>query len=142
MDERIAEPAAGNRLRRAVMLAVLVVYVVSCAGSIRTTLPWCDEGWFADPAYNLLARGVMANSTLDPTFEFGAVRVTGIDRHTYWIMPLYILAQSAWYRLIGFDLFSMRTLSLVWGLAALAAWYFALLALLRDRAIATAAVVF
>jgi len=142
MDARIAEPPAASRLHPAVMLAVLIVYVASCAGSIRTTLPWCDEGWFADPAFNLLARGVMANSTLDPTFEFGAVRVTGIDRHTYWIMPLYILAQSAWYRLIGFDLFSMRTLSLVWGLAALAGWYFALCALLRDRTIATAAVAF
>jgi 4-amino-4-deoxy-L-arabinose transferase-like glycosyltransferase len=140
MDARITEPPAASRLRRAVMLAVLIVYVASCAGSIRTTLPWCDEGWFADPAYNLFARGVMANSTLDPTFGFGAVRVPGIDRHTYWVMPLYILAQSAWYRLIGFDLFSMRTLSLVWGLGALAAWYFALCALLRDRTMATAAV--
>jgi 4-amino-4-deoxy-L-arabinose transferase-like glycosyltransferase len=142
MDARITEPPAATRLQRAVMLAVLVIFVASCAGSIRTTLPWCDEGWFADPAYNLLVRGVMANSTLDPTFGFGASRVTGIDRHTYWVMPLYILAQSAWYRLIGFDLFSMRTLSLVWSLAALAAWYFTLRVLLHDRDIATAAVAF
>ena len=142
MDARITEPPAATRLHRAVMLAVLAVFVASSAGSIRTNLPWCDEGWFADPAYNLLARGVMANSTLDPTFGFGAARVTGIDEHTYWIMPLYILAQSAWYRLIGFSLFSMRTLSFVWGLAALAAWYFALRALLHDAAIATAAVAF
>jgi hypothetical protein len=49
MDARITEPPAASRLHRAVMLAVLIVYVASCAGSIRTTLPWCDEGWFADP---------------------------------------------------------------------------------------------
>jgi 4-amino-4-deoxy-L-arabinose transferase-like glycosyltransferase len=141
MDTRSTEPPAATRLH-AVILAVLVIYGASCASSIRTMLPWCDEGWFADPAYNLLARGVMANSTLDPTFGFSASRVTGIDRHTYWIMPLYILVQSAWYRLIGFNLFSMRALSFVCGLAALAAWYFALHALLHDRAIATAAVAF
>ena len=142
MDARITEPSAATRLRRAVMLAVLVIYGASCIGSIRTSLPWCDEGWFADPAHNLLVSGVMANATLDPSFGFGAARVTGIDRHTYWIMPLYILAQSAWYRVVGFNLFSMRTLSLAWGLAALAAWYFALCALLGDRTVATAVVAF
>ena len=129
-------------LRRGILAAVLVVYIASCAASIRTTLPWCDEGWFADPAYNLLTRGVMANSVLDPTFGYGAARVSGIDRHTYWIMPLYILAQCAWYRLTGFGLFPMRALSLGCGLLALAAWFSVLWHLLRDRAIAIAATAF
>jgi 4-amino-4-deoxy-L-arabinose transferase-like glycosyltransferase len=142
MGARITESPAAKRLYRAVILAVLIIYGASCAGSIRTALPWTDEGWFADPAYNLLTRGVLANSTLDPTFGFGAARVTGINRHTYWIMPLYLLAQTAWYRLIGFDLFSMRELSLFWGLAALAAWFFVLRDLLHDEAIATGAIAF
>ena len=31
-------------------------------------------------------------------------------------MPLYPLAQAAWYKLVGFGLFRMRMLSLLWGL--------------------------
>ena len=143
MDARIPEPLVNERLRCGVIVvAVLVIYRASSASSIRTALPWCDEGWFADPAYSLLTRGVMANSVLDPTSGFGAARVPGIDRHTYWVMPPYILAQSAWYRLIGLGLFSMRALSLFWGPLALAAWFLVLRALLRDPAVASAAMAF
>jgi len=136
------EVQSATKLRRVLIVAGLVLYGASCAGTIRTALPWCDEGWFADPAYNLLTRGVLANSAMDPTFAFSTVRATGIDRHTYWIMPLYPLAQTAWYRLVGFGLFSMRSLSFLWGLAALAAWFFTLRDLLHDEAIATTAVAF
>jgi hypothetical protein len=50
------------------------------------------------------------------------VKLTGIDRHTYWVMPLNLLFNAAGFRVFGFSIFSMRLLSVVWGLLALGAW--------------------
>jgi hypothetical protein len=45
-----------------------------------------------------------------------------IDRYTYWIMPIYPVAQAIWYRLFSFSLASMRTLSIFCGLLGVLAW--------------------
>ena len=45
-----------------------------------------------------------------------------IDRYTYWIMPIYPVAQAVWYRLFSFSLASMRALSIFCGLLGLLAW--------------------
>ena len=113
--------------------AAVAVYLALAVNNIRTFLPWCDEGWFADPALNLLTTGSMGTVVLDPTATFRTVRLDGIHRHTYWIMPVYILAQAAWYKLAGFGLFSMRALSLVWGLVAMGSWYAIVRRLAEDR---------
>ena len=47
----------------------------------------------------------------------------GIHSHTYYIMPLYALAQAAWYKITGVSLLSMRLLSLLFALMALGAFY-------------------
>ena len=62
----------------------------------------------------------MGMSVLDPTSStWKGVRLDGIDRHVYLNMPLHFLATAGWYRLFGFSLFSLRTLSSLWGLATL-----------------------
>src|SRR5450759_5323441 len=65
----------------------------------------------------------MGTTVLDPASStWKSVRLTGIDRHTYWVMPLNLLLNAAGFRLFGFSIFSMRLLSLAWGLIALCAW--------------------
>ena len=115
---------------------VLIIYLVLATGHVRTLRPWCDEGWFSSPALNLLTKGHMGTSVLDPTATFRSVQLTGINEATYWIMPLYILAQAAWYTLVGFSLPSMRALSVLWGLAALISWYLIIRCLSREKRVA------
>src|SRR5438067_2435947 len=88
--------------------AAIALYLVLVVSHLRTLLPWCDEGWFSDPALNLMTRGVIANTVLDPTAAWRQVRLDRIDQHAYWILPLYVDAQAGWYTLVGFGLFSMR----------------------------------
>jgi 4-amino-4-deoxy-L-arabinose transferase-like glycosyltransferase len=115
--------------------AALIGYFLLATGSIFTRLPWVDEGIFASPAYNLVSKGYMGTAAM----ETAGTPWQGIERHTYWIVPLHLLAQAGWYELFGFGLFSMRTLSALWGLAALAALYTVVLRLSRDRAVAALA---
>lgn len=116
--------AARLGLRPGLTLAVIVGLsaILSCAEAL-TRRPWCDEAWFASPAYNLIHRGFMGMTVLDPHgFPFAPL-VKDIDRLTYWVMPGYIIAQAVWYKLVGFSLFSMRALSVLWSLIALLSWY-------------------
>jgi 4-amino-4-deoxy-L-arabinose transferase-like glycosyltransferase len=118
------------------LAAALGLYAVLAIGTLATLRPMCDEAWFSSPALNLITKGNMGTSLLDPAGTWRSVQLPGIRRHTYWIMPLYVLAQSVWYEVAGFGLFSMRALSMLWGFVAILAWYRIVLALLRDRAAA------
>lgn len=48
-----------------------------------------------------------------PWEEAGSTFV-GVNRHTYYLMPMYLVAQVGWYRLKGVSLFSMRLFSLLY----------------------------
>jgi hypothetical protein len=111
------------RSSQAAIVVVAALYIGIAIMNALTMRPWCDEGWFSNPAENLLTSGSMATTVLDPTAAWRDLNLRGIDRHTYWVMPLYILAQAGWYRLIGFSLVSMRLFSVLWGLLALLCWY-------------------
>jgi len=105
--------------RRLLWGGILTAYVSFSVAVALTKRPWCDEAWFASPALNLLEHGSMATTNLEPagTWQFG------LDRRTYWIMPLHILVQTAWYRIVGFGLFAMRTLSMSFGLVLIGSWW-------------------
>ena len=110
------------RLAAGVTLIVLV-YLGLGLTDVFTRAPWCDEAWFASPAYNLAYRGFMGTTVLDPVSStWKSVQLRGIDRHTYWVMPLNLLFNAAGFRVFGFGIFPMRLLSLLWGLLALWAW--------------------
>ena len=102
---------------------IVLVYLVLGLTNVFTRAPWCDEAWFGNPAYNLAYKGFMGTTVLDPASStWKSVKLTGIDRHTYWVMPLSLLVNAAGFRIFGFSIFSMRLLSLFWGLIALCAW--------------------
>ena len=106
-----------NRSTAHITAIVLIValYIIISWLTIDTKQPWHDEAWFACPAYNLAYHGHMGTTIK----ETAGVQWTRIDEHTYWLPPLHFLAQAGWYRIFGFSLFSMRLLSVFFGLIAL-----------------------
>src|ERR1035438_9735040 len=98
----------------------VAVYLILASATAVTKGPWCDETWYASPGWNLITKGYMGTSTIEPSSTtWKSVRLTGIDRHTYWAMPFHFLATAGWYTLFGFSLLSVRALSIIWGLIAL-----------------------
>src|SRR3974390_682038 len=105
------------------IVPILLVFAAIAVVCAHTNLPWSDEAWFASPAINLIAHGNFATSVLDPTAAFRTNNLSGIREHTYWIVPLFPLAEAAWLRVAGVGLMQVRYLSILWGLVALWAWY-------------------
>jgi Dolichyl-phosphate-mannose-protein mannosyltransferase len=118
-----ATPPKPRTLPRA-FIAIALVFVTMAAVRISTKRPWVDEAWFSGPALDLVTHGRFGTPVLEPTgshltlFKPGVV-LTGIDTHTYWIMPLYPLTLTAWGRVFGFSVFSIRVPSIFWGLLLL-----------------------
>lgn len=107
------------RTHTLILVAIVILYVSLAFGSSLTKRPWSDEGWFACAGYNLATHGFMGTTVLE---EKGSP-FAGINRRTYWILPLHIIAQAGWYRLTGFSLFSLRALSTLFGVVGLLSWY-------------------
>ena len=122
-----------------IILPILLVFVALAVLCAHVNLPGTDEAWFASPALNLITQGHFGTSVLDPTAAFRKNNLTGINRHTYWIPPLYPLMQAAWDRVAGFGLMHVRYFSAVWGLLAMWAWYRILTIVSGDRRAATLA---
>jgi 4-amino-4-deoxy-L-arabinose transferase-like glycosyltransferase len=116
---------------------VVAIYLALSVGTAMTKLPFNDEGWLASPGLNLITNGSMGTLALEPAGTW----LTGIDTHTYWVMPLHSLTLAIWYDIFGFSAVSMRTLSVFWGLIALASWFLILKSLTRNSSYALLAVV-
>ena len=112
-------PSSTSRAPLFISLGVLALYLALTIGTALTDIPGTDEGFFANPAFNLLTKGRLSTTIL----ETYATPFKGMDRHTYWIMPLQPVALSIWYRVFGFSVLSTRSLSIVWGLVALVSWF-------------------
>ena len=119
------------------ILPILLLFAALAICCAHVNLPGTDEAWFASPAFNLITQGSFHTSVLDTTAAFRKNNMTGIDRHTYWIVPLYPLAQAAWDRIAGFGLFQVRYFSALWGLVAMWAWFRILMVTTGDRRVAT-----
>jgi hypothetical protein len=102
-----------------IAICVLAIYLVLSVATALTERPGTDEGYFANPAYNLLTTGSMSTTVLE---TFGTP-FKGMDRHTYWIMPLHPFTLAGWYKLFGFGVFTTRAYSIFWGLVALISWF-------------------
>jgi 4-amino-4-deoxy-L-arabinose transferase-like glycosyltransferase len=100
---------------------ILAVYVALATGEAAAAIPWCDEAWLSNPALTFLRKGYFGTPVLT-SFGWGPPEnLLHIEWRTYWIMPLHMLAQTAWYRLFGFSLMSLRTLSVFFGAILVAA---------------------
>src|SRR4051794_35195524 len=87
-------PTPRRRRISRVFIAIAAIFVTLAAVRIGTKGPWVDEAWFTGPALDLATHGRFGTPVLEPTgshltlYKPGAV-LTGINEHTYWIMPLY-----------------------------------------------------
>src|ERR1700693_2601862 len=117
---RPPSPMVMRRRYTYLAIAIVVVYLILAVACSRTLMPWCDEAWFAGPAYNLITHGYMGTPVLDPTSGWFIRDLTRVDRYTYWIMPLYPLSQALWFQFFHFGLMTVRLYSVFWGLLALA----------------------
>jgi Dolichyl-phosphate-mannose-protein mannosyltransferase len=119
--------------RQKLLLAcIALVFLILAVASARTLLPWSDEAWFSSPALNLLTKGSPGVSLLDPTAGFRLNNLLRINEHSYWEPPLHTAAQVVWYKLVGFSVFHLRYLSILWGLVTLASWFFIMKILSED----------
>lgn len=102
-----------------ISLGILAVYLALSVSTALTQIPGTDEGYFANPAFNLLTKGVFSTTVMETVGS----PFKGMERYTYWIMPLQPLTLSFWYRVFGFGVFSTRGLSIVWGVVAMVSWF-------------------
>jgi 4-amino-4-deoxy-L-arabinose transferase-like glycosyltransferase len=120
----------------ALVVLVLTVWIALAGALAMSNTPWSNEAWCAIPAVNLLTRGYMGTTVLASRGTW----LVGVERHTYWIMPLHVLVQAAWYKLVGFSLFRQRLLSILFGAGALVSWFLIVLRLSGTYAAAVMAV--
>ena len=99
--------------------AIVLFYFLLALGDALVAVPWCDEAWLSNPALTFLRKGYLGTPILTP-FSWGPPQfLPNIDHRTYWVMPLHMMMQIGWYKLFGFSLLSLRTLSILWGAVAL-----------------------
>ncbi len=91
----------------------------------------------------LATHGYMGTASLEPC-RYPLVRdkpytLRGVDRHTYWIMPLDPVVLAGWSKIVGFGLIQVRLLSILASLVFLAAWMFTITRLTDSPATGIAA---
>lgn len=100
------------------MGAALLSIAVATAGAYNK-IPWSDEGQFSSAAYNLARHGFLGTTVVDPV-NFS---LPGIERHTYWVMPLYLVGQAAWLKVFPPTIVSVRMFTIVWIPVAIVSFY-------------------
>ncbi len=101
-------PTLNRRLLALLVIVWIVALTVLVLGATHR-IPRPDEGHFSSPAYNLSHFGFPGTTTVDPDAS-GLLR---IDKRTYWTMPLYMLAEAAWFLVFPATILSARLLTIV-----------------------------
>ena len=111
--------------RRVVMALVLIIalYASLAFAMSAAKAPWMDEGWISIPAWNLAFHGKTGNPVMEPTGFWLGNNLPGIHEIDYLNMPLYTPVQAVWFRIFGFSVLSMHSLSILFGGIALLAWF-------------------
>jgi len=128
----MSAPERQSRVYLVLCVAALALYAALAIGLSLTRAPICDEGWYASSALSLMSTGGMGS----PVIEGAGTYLKGIERYTYWEMPLHAIAAAPWYRLFGSSLISTRMLSVMAGLAALLCWFSVVRKMTGDGSIA------
>ena len=134
-EQALAEGLPSNKVWIATAAFAVLIFLVLAVGTALTLRPNTDEGLFADPAYTLATKGYMGSPALRDSHQ-----LPRIEQHTYWIFPLDPIVVAAWYRVFGAGLFSMRSLSICFGLLGLGAVFIFIQRLSKDVRIASLAV--
>ncbi len=87
-------------VRWSVWALIPVSYLILAFSAAATNNISTNEAWFASPALNLLHKGFLGTTIIEPSGTW----LAGIERHTYWVPPAHLLLQTCWYGLFGFSL--------------------------------------
>ncbi|MFN7992328.1 MAG: glycosyltransferase family 39 protein [Bryobacteraceae bacterium] len=123
-----------SRPQKALLLLAALLFLSFAIGVSLTRRPWCDEAWFASAGFNLAAHGKLATSIITPAVD--DPKTIGLSQRTYWVMPLHLLLQAAVYKAFGFNLFTLRSISVIWGLGSLVSWFVIVRVLTRSSEMA------
>src|SRR5262249_27449057 len=93
-----------------------------------------DEGLFANPAITLINKGYMGTPVRETTGG-----LPGLERWTYWVMPLHLVVLAGWYKVFGIGLWQMRILAIFWGTVGVVSLFVLVWKLIRDVWMATVA---
>lgn len=126
-----------KHFHKTVIATIIVVFLSLSMASALTHRPQIDEGMFASPAYNLAFNGHFGTTVL----EKEKATLTRIDERTYWVMPMFLLNAAAVFKTLGFSMFTMRLVNVLWGIVLLAAVYFIALKLSGDKRTAIIALI-
>lgn len=103
------------------LVSIGVLYMALAIGTLLTKQPWCDEAFVASPVLNLISEEQHPETSL---YEImGVPFVKEMEGYTYRQMPFGVLAKIAWYKIVGFGLFSTRADAILWGFLALGACF-------------------
>lgn len=116
---RRAERAA--ILSRNLLIAACALFAGLTLLIALTNLPFADEGTFGGSALNILRTGHSGNPSTPP-YGLGFPLIES-QRYNFWVMPAYLYTLAAWYRFMPETLMSARSLSVIFGVIALALFY-------------------
>jgi hypothetical protein len=124
------------------LAGAILLFVCLATALAMTKAPWCDEGWFANPSYNLAFHGKMSTNVVNPYGHFLNAYLSGIKERTYLVPPNHLVALAGWYRRFGFSLLTMRAYSILWGAIGLMALFRILYSLFPDQRVAQVGTLF
>jgi 4-amino-4-deoxy-L-arabinose transferase-like glycosyltransferase len=108
---------------RWIFLLAIVFYALMAFRMASVKAPWVDEGWIASAPANWAGTGSFGTPSLVPTGSWLVDELTGVNQYTYWNLPVALVAQAAWFKLLGVGVNTVRSLSIVFGMLALASWF-------------------
>jgi 4-amino-4-deoxy-L-arabinose transferase-like glycosyltransferase len=111
-------------LKRIPLPLALLIFLLLSLWLASTKAPWCDEGWWVNPAHDLAFHGRMGMNVVEPSGQFINAYLRGIQERTYTYPPNHFVALAGWFRLFGFSAFSARAYSICWSVLALAALFY------------------
>ena len=118
------------------LFLALAIYLVLSLWLARNKAPWSDEGWFANPAYNLAFHGYLGASVVEPRVYYANTVFQGVRERSYFTVPNHLIALAGWIRIFGLSAFSTRIYSICWGALTLPVLFYVLGRLFPDRRVA------
>ena len=123
---------------RAPLVLISAFFLALVFARCFANLPWCDEGWFYDPVYNLVTKGFAGTTVMEGTgFDWA-----GIERYQYWQAPFHLVVDTIWVKIFGLSLVSFRALSMVCGAVWFGCWILLLQHFAVPRTVALLALAF
>ena len=96
---------------RRLVWAAIALFLVLAALAAASKRPRTDEAHMASGSVNLVRTGEMGTTV----FETAHSSYLRLERYSYWQMPLNLLFQAGWYKLVGVDIFRARLMPVLFG---------------------------